>query len=63
MRVCEFIRVLEKTDKGIVPRRTLISGIMSEINCQERHRQGLTIDGEADRAKNRRCEGYWRGWQ
>lgn len=60
--ICEFVRILEKADKGIIPRRTLISGIMTEINCQERYRRGLAGKGEAERRSDRKYHGYWRDW-
>ncbi len=67
MNIPEFIRTLELSDEHIlkrgllIKRKQLISGMMKEINCEERFRRGLVKKTAADREQDRGYHNYWRG--
>jgi hypothetical protein len=63
MEIVEYVHILHKVDKGIIPRRLLISGILTEVHCEERHRRGLVAKGAEERAEDRKYRGFWRDWE
>ena len=59
MTIAEFVLVLHKLDKGVLPRQELIAGLMREINCQEKHREGKVVALQSNRVAERERVGHW----
>ena len=60
MKIPEFVLVLQRLNKGVIPLDRLISGVLMEVHCESKHRRGLVERGWMTRTVERERRKYWR---